>query len=39
MADGLVEMFVESVRLHMRSNRHVVILKESDREQIGRAHV
>ena len=33
MADGLVEMFVESVRLHMRSNRHVVILKEPDRER------
>lgn len=33
MADGLVEMFVESVRLHMLSNRHVVILKEPDRER------
>jgi hypothetical protein len=26
-------MFVESVRLHMLSNRHVVILKEPDRER------
>jgi bifunctional DNase/RNase len=33
MAEGLVEMFVESVRLHMLSNRHVVILKEPDRER------
>lgn len=33
MADGLVELFVESVRLHMLSNRHVVILKEPDRER------
>ena len=27
---GLVEMVVESVRVHMLSNRHVVILKDSD---------
>jgi bifunctional DNase/RNase len=33
MAEGLVEMFVESVRLHMLSNRHVVILKEPDKER------
>ena len=33
MAEGLVEMFVESVRLHMLSSRHVVILKEPDRER------
>ena len=33
MADGLVHMIVESVRLHMLSNRHVVILKEPDRER------
>jgi bifunctional DNase/RNase len=33
MADGLVEMFVESVRLHMLSNRHVVILKEPEKER------
>ena len=30
---GLVEMVVESVRVHMLSNRHVVILKDSDRER------
>jgi len=33
MADGLVEMIVESVRVHMLSSRHVVILKETDRER------
>ena len=33
MADGLVEMVVESVRVHMLSNRHVVILKEKERER------
>ena len=33
MADGLVLMVVESVRVHMLSNRHVVILKEEDRER------
>src|ERR671939_1863052 len=31
--DGLVEMVVESVRVHMLSSRHVVILKETDRER------
>ncbi len=30
---GLVEMVVESVRVHMLSNRHVVILKDSDRDR------
>ncbi|MBM4408659.1 MAG: bifunctional nuclease family protein [Chloroflexi bacterium] len=30
---GLVEMVVESVRVHMLSSQHVVILKESDRER------
>src|SRR5882762_11740477 len=29
----LVEMVVESVRVHMLSSRHVVILKETDRER------
>ena len=29
----LVEMVVESVRVHMLSNRHVVILKETDRDR------
>ena len=29
MDDGLVEMVVESVRVHMLSSRHVVILKET----------
>ena len=29
----LVEMVVESVRVHMLSNRHVVILKDSERER------
>jgi uncharacterized protein len=33
MPDGLVEMVVESVRVHMLSSRHVVILKETDRER------
>lgn len=33
MAEGLVEMVVESVRVHMLSSRHVVILKEMDRER------
>ena len=28
MPDGLVEMVVESVRVHMLSSQHVVILKE-----------
>jgi bifunctional DNase/RNase len=30
---SLVEMVVESVRVHMLSNRHVVILKEADRDR------
>lgn len=33
MDDGLVEMVVESVRVHMLSSRHVVILKESGRDR------
>ena len=34
MADvSLVEMVVESVRVHMLSSRHVVILKETDRDR------
>jgi uncharacterized protein len=33
MDDGLVEMVVESVRVHMLSSRHVVILKEADAER------
>jgi len=33
MADTLVEMTVESVRVHMLSSRHVVILKDTDRER------
>jgi bifunctional DNase/RNase len=33
MVDGLVEMVVESVRVHMLSSRHVVILKETERER------
>jgi len=33
MAESLVEMVVESVRVHMLSSRHVVILKETDRER------
>jgi bifunctional DNase/RNase len=31
--NGLVEMVVESVRVHMLSSRHVVILKETDNER------
>jgi len=33
MDDGLVEMVVESVRVHMLSSRHVVILKEATRDR------
>ncbi len=33
MYDGLVEMVVESVRVHMLSSQHVVILKEAERER------
>lgn len=33
MAVRLVEMVVESVRVHMPSNRHVVILREAARER------
>jgi uncharacterized protein len=33
MADELVEMVVESVRVHMPSSQHVVILKELERER------
>jgi uncharacterized protein len=33
MAEGLVEMVVESVRVHMLSSRHVVILKETERDR------
>ncbi len=33
MADALVEMVVESVRVHMLSSRHVVILKETERDR------
>jgi uncharacterized protein len=33
MADGLIEMVVESVRVHMPSSRHVVILKETGRDR------
>ena len=33
MDDGLVEMEVESVRVHMLSSRHVVILKETARDR------
>lgn len=33
MDDGLIKMVVESVRVHMLSSRHVVILKESGRER------
>ena len=33
MDDELVEMVVESVRVHMLSSRHVVILKEAGRER------
>ena len=31
--NGLVEMVVESVRVHMLSSRHVVILKETEHER------
>ena len=31
--NGLVEMVVESVRVHMLSSRHVVILKETENER------
>jgi bifunctional DNase/RNase len=31
--DGLVEMVVESVRVHMLSSRHVVILKDTGRDR------
>ena len=31
---ALVEMVVESVRVHMLSNRHVVILKEMERRSL-----
>ena len=33
MDDGLIEMVVEGVRVHMLSSRHVVILKETGRER------
>jgi len=33
MDDELVEMVVESVRVHMLSSRHVVILKQVDRDR------
>ena len=33
MSDRLVEVVVESVRVHMPSSRHVVILKETERER------
>ena len=33
MADSLVEMVVESVRVHMLSSRHVVILKEIEQDR------
>jgi uncharacterized protein len=33
MDDAMVEMVVESVRVHMLSSRHVVILKETDRDR------
>jgi bifunctional DNase/RNase len=33
MSDRLVEMVVESVRVHMLNSQHVVILKETDRER------
>jgi bifunctional DNase/RNase len=31
--NGLIEMVVESVRVHMLSSRHVVILKETDHDR------
>jgi uncharacterized protein len=33
MAEELIEMVVESVRVHMPSSRHVVILKEAGRDR------
>jgi hypothetical protein len=33
MAGPLIEMVVESVRIHMLSSQHVVILKQADRER------
>ncbi len=33
MAEALIEVVVESVRVHMLSSQHVVILKETDRER------
>ena len=33
MADSLAEVVVESVRVHMLSSQHVVLLKETDRER------
>ncbi len=33
MDDALIEMVVESVRVHMLSSRHVVILKEKERDR------
>ncbi|MBA3235019.1 MAG: bifunctional nuclease family protein [Chloroflexi bacterium] len=33
MDDEMVKMVVESVRVHMLSSRHVVILKEADRDR------
>lgn len=33
LRDGLVEMVVESVRVHMLSSQHVVILKELERDR------
>ena len=33
MPAGMSEMVVESVRVHMLSSQHVVILKEADRDR------
>jgi hypothetical protein len=33
MADSLAEVVVESVRVHMLSSQHVVLLKQTDRER------
>jgi uncharacterized protein len=33
MPSGMSEMVVESVRVHMRSSQHVVILKETERDR------
>jgi bifunctional DNase/RNase len=33
MADSLIEVVVESVRVHMLSSQHVVLLKETERER------